>query len=220
MVIFMKEKTESTPHVVPVHPHYERLNNVLRAALRQAQNGKGADRHANGLPFEKQRMQAISHLLGSERGMAYQVCKKVVEGLDLPTHEMRVKELLGAINYIAGIVIYLQDTNGEAVEMEAPETDLPSWWIRESDGVEHRIVREMGQLKAVARYRPANSPDHITGLSACVPVGSAPVTEVRSDGTICQVTAESHARKAAVAQVRREVVRVGFGPHPSKGEEK
>lgn len=102
-------KNELIYEEVPVHPNYQRLRGVLAQALHQAQSGKGAERHANGLPFEKQRMQIISHLLNSERGMAFQACKKVAEGIDLPTHEARVKELLGAINYIAGIVIFLED---------------------------------------------------------------------------------------------------------------
>lgn len=90
-------------------PGYERLVTVLKAAHDQAAMGKGADRHANGLPFHKQRMQQISVLLDSPHGMAYQVAKKVAEGLDLPTHDRQVAELYGAINYIAGIVIFLED---------------------------------------------------------------------------------------------------------------
>lgn len=90
-------------------PGYERLVAVLKAAHDQAAMGKGADRHANGLPFHKQRMQQISVLLDSPYGMAYQVAKKVAEGLDLPTHDRQVAELYGAINYIAGIVIFLED---------------------------------------------------------------------------------------------------------------
>lgn len=96
-----------------VKKNYARLQAVLDAAYQQASAGKGAVRHANGLPFEEQRMISISRLLKSERGMAYQVCKKVAEGLDLPTHDARVKELLGAINYIAGIVVYLEDVEAE-----------------------------------------------------------------------------------------------------------
>ena len=88
---------------------YERLAKVLQDAHDQAARGKGADRHAKDLPFDKQRMQAISHLIDSPDGMAYQVCKKVVEGLGLPTLDRQKAELLGAINYLAGIVIFLED---------------------------------------------------------------------------------------------------------------
>lgn len=95
-------------------PGYEKLREVLEAAYDQAARGKGKERHAKDLPFHEQRMQTISQLIGSERGMAYQICKKVVEGLDLPTPEARRRELLGAINYIAGVLIYWdQAENGE-----------------------------------------------------------------------------------------------------------
>lgn len=94
-------------------PGYERLAEVFCAAHDQAAIGKGADRHANALPFHEQRMQAISQLLDSPDGMAYQVCKKVVEGLGLPTLDRKRAELLGAINYLAGIVIFLEDREGD-----------------------------------------------------------------------------------------------------------
>jgi len=87
-----------------VKPGYAELANVLEAALQQAQSGKGSDRHAQGKPFKDQRMQQVSELLGTDRGMAYQAIKKICEGLDLPA-ERREAELLGAINYVAGIVV-------------------------------------------------------------------------------------------------------------------
>ena len=95
-------------------PYYA-LAAVLGDALEQASKGKGKERHApNGERFEEQRMLAISRLLNSERGMAFQVCKKVTEGIDLPTTERKVAELLGAINYIAGMVIFLREKDGGA----------------------------------------------------------------------------------------------------------
>lgn len=109
---------------VPFHPDYQRLRGVLFQALSQALSGKGAERHAKGEPFERQRMQTISHLLGTERGMAFQAVKKLTEGLDLPTHEMRVKELLGAINYIAGIIVFLEDGSEKTAE-EPPQSESP-----------------------------------------------------------------------------------------------
>ena len=86
-------------------PGYEQLAEVLQAAFNQAAEGKGAERHANGQPFHEQRMQTISTLLNSDAGMAFQVCKKVTEGMALP-HAARERELLGAIVYIAGMVIF------------------------------------------------------------------------------------------------------------------
>lgn len=86
-------------------PGYEQLAAVLQAAFDQAANGKGAERHANDLPFHEQRMQGISGLLNTDGGMAYQVCKKILEARDMP-HAARERELLGAIVYTAGMVIY------------------------------------------------------------------------------------------------------------------
>ncbi|EKO7480253.1 hypothetical protein P0673_004585 [Salmonella enterica] len=86
---------------------YSELVKVLHDALTQAAYGKGRERHANDLPFSQQPMNAISDLINSPLGLVYQVCKKVVEGVNLPTHDQRVRELLGVINYTAGIVIWL-----------------------------------------------------------------------------------------------------------------
>jgi hypothetical protein len=88
---------------------YEELENVLQRALHQASEGKGKERHAQGLAFEDQPMLQISRFLGTEQGMAFQACKKIQESHRLPTTERKVAELLGAINYIAGMVIMLEE---------------------------------------------------------------------------------------------------------------
>lgn len=85
--------------------NYTLLREVLDAAYEQAARGKGAERHGNGLPFEDQPMQTISNLLNNDAGMAFQAVKKIVEGRNLETKEARIREYLGAINYIAGMVI-------------------------------------------------------------------------------------------------------------------
>lgn len=89
-------------------PGYERLAMVLKAAHDQAAYGKGKERHANDQPFHQQRMQGLSELVDSPHGMSYQACKKIVEGLQMPELERQVKELLGAIVYTAGIIVFLQ----------------------------------------------------------------------------------------------------------------
>lgn len=93
-------------------PGYEQLAAVLQAAFDQAANGKGAERHANDLPFHEQRMQGISGLLNTDGGMAYQVCKKILEARDMP-HAARERELLGAIVYTAGMIIYHRERHIE-----------------------------------------------------------------------------------------------------------
>lgn len=99
---------------IPVVPGYMGLLGVLIEALNQAQYGKGSERHNPGgdLPFESQRMQSISNLIGSVDGMTYQACKKITEGVKLPTLERKTAELLGAINYIAGMIVWLRAQAG------------------------------------------------------------------------------------------------------------
>lgn len=86
-------------------PGYEQLQDVLQSAMDQASMGKGAERHANDLPFHEQPMQSVSDMLDSDAGLAFQAIKKIREGRCLP-HDARERELLGAINYIAGMVIF------------------------------------------------------------------------------------------------------------------
>lgn len=87
---------------------YEELEDVLERAYQQAAAGKGAERHATGQPFHEQPMQTISDLIGSADGLAFQAIKKIQESKRLPTRESQVRELLGAINYIAGMVIFIE----------------------------------------------------------------------------------------------------------------
>lgn len=99
-------KTESP---FSVEPGYERLAAVFQDAHDQAALGKGKDRHANGEPFHEQRMQKVSRTQGNAYGMAFQVQKKMLEGLEMADREACRRELLGALNYLAGIVIFLDD---------------------------------------------------------------------------------------------------------------
>lgn len=93
---------------------YQSLANVLQRAYDQAAHGKGKERHAQNLPFTQQPMQSISRLLGSHDGLLYQAVKKIQESQRLDP-DAAIRELLGAINYIAGAVIYREMTTGKAV---------------------------------------------------------------------------------------------------------
>lgn len=86
---------------------YEFLEAVLQRAYSQAAHGKGAQRHAQGQPFEEQPMQSLIRLYGVGFALG-QAAKKSQEAMRLPTTERQVAELLGAINYIAGAVIALE----------------------------------------------------------------------------------------------------------------
>jgi hypothetical protein len=100
------KKKVSSPF--PDYPGYESLISVLNMALNQAAAGKGKERHAQGQPFEDQPMQRISQLLDSAEGMRYQIMKKTQESARMEK-DAAIRELLGAINYAAGTVIFLQN---------------------------------------------------------------------------------------------------------------
>jgi len=87
--------------------NYKSLSDVLERAYQQAAHGKGRERHAQVQPFDKQPMQTISQLVGSCDGLRYQAIKKIQEAARLD-HDSAVRELLGAINYIAGAIIYME----------------------------------------------------------------------------------------------------------------
>lgn len=88
-------------------PGYESLAAVLQRAYDQAAKGKGAERHADHRPFTAQPMQTISELLGTPDGLLYQAMKKIQESKRLDK-DAGVRELLGAINYLAGAVIFIE----------------------------------------------------------------------------------------------------------------
>lgn len=89
---------------------YECLSGVLDRAYNQAATGKGAERHADNRPFDDQPMQHIAR----RRGVGFilgQADKKSEEAqgmLSRGEREKAVHELLGAIVYLAGAVIYIE----------------------------------------------------------------------------------------------------------------
>ena len=94
-------------------PYYA-LAEVLHHALMQASIGKGAERHANGQRFEDQPMLQISRMLRSPAGCLYQVMKKSQEAqgmLDNGNPEAAQREILGAINYLAGAYMIIDEVS-------------------------------------------------------------------------------------------------------------
>lgn len=110
-------------------PGYESLANVLHRAFQQAADGKGAERHANALPFDQQPMQSIAqkHGVGFLLGQAD---KKTFEAHGMVKRQQEdraVHELLGAINYLAGAIIFIegQAQNEDAKPASPDQTDAP-----------------------------------------------------------------------------------------------
>lgn len=99
-----------------MNENYRVLKDVLDAAFHQASEGKGAERHGQdgSLDFMEQPMMAISALLNTDGGLAYQAIKKITEARGLPTFERQERELLGAINYIAGMIMHLRRIDATA----------------------------------------------------------------------------------------------------------
>jgi len=88
--------------------NYASLLNVLDDAVKQAQNGKGRERHADGQPYEQQPIMWIEEYFRSYQ--LGQAIKKIHESQRLPL-DAAVQELLGAINYIAAHIIYIKNEN-------------------------------------------------------------------------------------------------------------
>jgi hypothetical protein len=90
--------------------NYRMLHQVLDRAYDQAAAGKGAERHANDLPFEEQPILAETRAVGIGF-VAGQARKKILEATRCwEKHPGRaVVDLLGAINYIAAQIIYIEE---------------------------------------------------------------------------------------------------------------
>lgn len=142
---------------------YEQLAAVLEAAYDQAAKGKGAERHANSKPFHEQPMQDLIALYGPGFALG-QAAKKMQEAQRMNC-DAAERELLGAINYIAGAVIALTaddkrgdwfGTLGKEPEGLPPEACVE---VETRGGTKHvGPVREFdwrhrGHGREVVRYR-------------------------------------------------------------------
>jgi hypothetical protein len=97
-------------------PEYKSLAVVLCAALHQAAHGKGKERHAKpGEHFENQKICEITRRVGLGYPLG-QAIKKAEEATGLKPSG-GVRELLGAINYLAAGVIVM-DEEGKKYESE------------------------------------------------------------------------------------------------------
>lgn len=90
---------------------YETLSDVLHRAYSQAAYGKGAERHADGKPFEEQPMQEIAkeHGIGFITGQARKKTEEALGMLERDETDAAIKELLGAIVYLAGAVVFIEE---------------------------------------------------------------------------------------------------------------
>ena len=89
-----------------VKPEYSDLFEVLRDALEEAQEGKGAVRHGNGLSFLEQPALTITRAVGLGFPLG-QAMKKIQECQRMEPDAAK-RELLGAINYLAAAILSLE----------------------------------------------------------------------------------------------------------------
>jgi len=103
----LTEREHVVDDVPPCDDGYDRLRSVFDAALSQSRDGKGRERHAeDGTPFDEQIMVTINR---KHRGFCLgQAAKKIDESERLPPPH-KIHELLGALVYIAGEIITIQD---------------------------------------------------------------------------------------------------------------
>lgn len=149
-------------------PGYESLANVLQRAYEQAVQGKGAERHANSLPFDKQPMQSISTLLNDHTGLLYQAMKKIQESTRMDK-DAAVRELLGAINYCAGAVFFLEQVPKPILTW--PDIEASIKVFAGQPGDETRPLMEVVMSKETGEWTCRHGND--TQLPAIVPAGEA-----------------------------------------------
>lgn len=92
------------------NPNYDALLAILMDAYNQAVHGKGADRHGAGLNFEDQDMLNIMDQHGSTDSATGQAMKKILEARRMKSKNKAREELLGAIVYIAGAILWKDRT--------------------------------------------------------------------------------------------------------------
>ena len=111
---------------------YKTLKDVLGRAYDQASAGKGKDRHANGLPFEKQPILEETRAVGIGF-VAGQARKKILEATNCWREhpERAVTDLLGAINYISAQIIYIEEKNEGTIRIEPETTEIPKGSINQ-----------------------------------------------------------------------------------------
>lgn len=90
---------------------YTTLRAILDAAFDHAAIGKGRERHARDLPFDKQPMLETTRLVGPgfPLGQAIKKAGEAAGMIERGQMDMAEAECLGAINYLAGAVAWMRE---------------------------------------------------------------------------------------------------------------
>lgn len=92
-------------------PGYEDLRAILDEAYAQSAHGKGKERHANNLPWDKQPILQITRAagVGFPVGQALKKLTEAIGMLDKGKHGAAEREILGAIVYAAAAIRYIRE---------------------------------------------------------------------------------------------------------------
>lgn len=92
-------------------PDYSTLRTILDAAFNHAATGKGKERHARDLPFDKQPMLETTRLVGPgfPLGQAIKKAGEAAGMISRQEYDAAEAECLGAINYLAGCVAWMRE---------------------------------------------------------------------------------------------------------------
>ena len=108
-VVKVPDRLSRSTKPSPTEDPYISLRYVLELAVDQAANGKGKERHANGEPFDQQKICKISRAVGVGFALG-QALKKAEESVRLD-RDAGLREILGAINYLAAAYIVLNEVS-------------------------------------------------------------------------------------------------------------
>lgn len=97
--------------------NYTTLRTILDAAFAHAATGKGKERHARDLPFDKQPMMETTRLVGPgfPLGQAIKKAGEAAGMIERGEISAAEAECLGAINYLAGCVVWMREQQGREV---------------------------------------------------------------------------------------------------------
>ncbi|EKS29254.1 hypothetical protein [Afipia felis] len=98
-------------HQQPANDNYTTIRTILNAAFNHAATGKGKERHARNLPFDKQPMLETTRLVGHgfPLGQAIKKAGEAAGMIERGELDAAEAECLGAINYLAGAVAWMRE---------------------------------------------------------------------------------------------------------------
>lgn len=103
-------------NVMGLAGQYVQLRAILDAAFAHAATGKGKERHARDLPFDKQPMLETTRLVGPgfPLGQAIKKAGEAAGMISRQEYDAAEAECLGAINYLAGAVAWMREQKAAA----------------------------------------------------------------------------------------------------------